>query len=227
MTLPVQQGVSAAGSETSVPFPVGHASGHFGLLVVEAAGGTVATPAGFTLLAVCANTASATKIFIFGRFATSGAESNAALSGGTNNMWGVIVTYSGVNTSTPVHGVAQQSRGSSVNQILVGTTTFLDDCVIFHAIGWAVDNAGPLMSGGATNGDLGSPTVRSDSGTLTNNGGGVIVVDGTLATHGSCRPTSITLGSASALAVVTLALQAADKTLPTLANKSRAVNTGM
>lgn len=224
MTLPAFQ-AAGTGHESSVPWPT-HASGHFGLLVVESAGGTIATPSGWTPLTSIDNSAFAVKLTVFYRFATSAAESNAALSGGTNNMWGVIVTYTGVNTSTPIYSLSQLPRGSSTGQSAPGLQTFLDDCMIVHCIAWAVDNAGPLASS-PVNAGLGSLSERSDSGTVTNNGGGVIVFDGTLATFGAIGPTTFTLGSASALACVTLALQAADKTDNRTANKSRAVNTGM
>lgn len=222
MTLPAFS-AAGTGSETAPAWPT-HAAGDFGLLLVETASTLIDTPTGWTKIVQCDG--GLTSLALFYRFATSGAEGAPTLSGGFNHKWGVILTYTGVNTSTPVHGIAQMQCVSTTGQTLVGTQTFLDDCMIMAAAAYALDSAGPISSG-ETNPSLGSIAERYDAGTITGNGGGIIVIDGTKASLGVVEPTDITLSSASQLASVTLALQAADKTLPTLDRKSRIVNTGM
>lgn len=222
MTLPAFS-AAGTGSETAPAWPT-HAAGDFGILLVETASGAIATPAGWTKVTQLDH--GLTSLAMFYRFATSGAEGAPSLSGGFNHLWGVILTWTGVNTATPIHGLSVSPAVSTTSQALPGTRPFLDDCRIVQACGWALDSAGPISSG-ETNAVLGSLTERYDAGTITGNGGGIIVLDGTLATAQSVPPTSITLSAASALACITVALQAADKILPTLANKSRAVNTGM
>lgn len=94
MTLPAFS-AAGSGSETAPAWP-SHSAGDLGVLLVESAGGTVATPTGWIAGPVCDNAAFSTKMSTFYRFATSGAESAPSLSGGTNHMWGVILTYTGV-----------------------------------------------------------------------------------------------------------------------------------
>ncbi len=222
MTLPAF-GLAGTGSATAPAWPT-HVAGDFGLLFVETESATITTPADWTLITQCDH--GLTSLAAFYRFATSAAETAPTLAGGFNHKWGVILTFTGVNTATPYHALAVQPRGSTTGQNLVGTSTFLDDCMIVHGGSWGADTAGPLSSG-ETNAALGSVTERYDAGTITGNGGGIVVVTGTLATRASIGPTAITLSSISMMATVTIALQAADKTLPTLANKSRIVNAGM
>lgn len=223
MTLPAFK-AAGTGSETAPAWPT-HASGDFGLLCVETSSGTVTTPSGWTLVGSVAASGVPTSLFVFYRFATSSSETAPSLAGGNNHLWGAIVTYTGVNTSTPVHGVAVQPQKTSADHTLPGSTTFLDDCMIVHACAYGADNAGP-MSSGETNADLGSLTERYDAGTITGNGGGVVIIDGTKATAGRFRGTVVTMTS-TGTAALTVALQAADKTIPTLGGKSRIVNAGM
>jgi hypothetical protein len=222
VTLPAFSAVGT-GSETAPAWPT-HAAGDFGILFVESQAGTIATPTGWTALPACASTT--TKLSMFYRFATSAAEGAPSLSGGTDHMWGVILTYTGVNTSTPIHGVSVQPRVTGTAHVIPGTTTFIDDCLIVLAVAWAPDNAGPLSSG-ETNADLGSLSERYDAGTVTGNGGGLVVLDGTLATHGKVGLTAITFSAGGVIAMACLALQDATKTFTFLNVKSRAVNTGM
>lgn len=227
MTLPAYKDVGTA-SETTPTWPT-HVAGDFAILPVKHSlnSGGITTPAGWTKRGTYAHGVNADYVSLFYRRALSASETNPSLGGGGNYYWGRIITFTGVNTDTPIHAPASSWSNSSADQGSPGTTTRLDDCLIVNVFGWDADNAGPLYSSALANADLANVTIRSDSGTITNNGGGLIVITGELATKGTIRPTSFTLSAATFAESITFALQAADKTLPTLARKSRIVNTGM
>lgn len=231
MTLPAFS-AAGTGSETSAAWP-SHSTGDLGLLFVNstnnANNATVDTPSGWTLLTAFESfTGNFVRLSIFYRFATSGSETAASLSSpnSVQYLWGTIVTFTGVNTSTPVHSLVTQAMDSQATQWLPGTVTVLDDCLIVQVAAWNNDSAGPLFSG-ETNSTLGSLTERYDAGTITNNGGGLYVCTGTLATKGAAGPTQVTMSTGGALAAATIALQAADKTDIKLGQKTRVINTGM
>lgn len=222
---PAYSGVGTA-SETAPTWPT-HAAGDFGLLVVEHPDGTIATPSGWTALdnMPVINSAFSARISIFYRFATSGAEGAPSITH-VNHCWGVVLTFTGVDTDTPTHGLTVGWRASTSAQSMIGTQTLLDNCMIVNVFAWALDNAGPLSSAEA-NAALTNVAERYDGGTITGNGGGVIVITGELETKAVVPQTSFTLSASSAGAMATLALQKSGLTLPNLASKTRIVNTGM
>jgi hypothetical protein len=231
MTLPAFKAVGT-GSETAPAWPT-HAAGDFALLCVSSANNTdtalIDTPSGWTaILALESFAGNHVRLSVFYRFATSSSETAPTLSGPNafGYKYGTIVTYTGVNTATPINGISQQAMNSQATQWLPGISTFIDDCMIVHVVTYNNDDAGPLFSG-ETNSTLGSLTERFDAGTITGNGGGIYVCDGTLATHGTCGPTQVTMSTGGGLAAVTLALQAADKQDNRIGQRTRQVNTGM
>ncbi len=232
MTLPAYSDIGV-GSETSAAWPT-HSTGHFGILAVEHGNdsASIATPSGWTPIpgGLISSGATNCTLTLFYRFATSGAMANAAVDfngGGTqNHKWGVIITYTGVNTSTPIHSQTSAIWGPATTAVLFpGLQTLLDDCMIVHFGAIANDDAGPL-GGSQTNAGLGSVSERYDGGTATGNGGSLYIFDGTLAAHTRIEPSSVTFSTTVLVSQMVLALCAADKQLPTLGRKSRVVNTG-
>jgi hypothetical protein len=226
MTLPAFKAIGS-GSTGNPSWPAGHAAGDFALLCIEhqLTGSVVTTPSGWSLVRRNEYPNGTTILSVFSRFATSGSETAPTISGPTNHTWSVISTYSGVNTDTPIHG-ACPSWAANNSAGLPGITTYVDDCLIAQIVAWSAASVGPLTSG-ESNSTLGSLTKRFDAGTLAGNGGGLVIYDGTLATHGTFDITSFTCGTATNFACLTLALQAADKNLPILQRKSRVINGGM
>lgn len=227
MTLPAYKDIGTA-SETTPTWPT-HAADDFAILPVKHSlnSGGITTPSGWTKVGTYAHGINSDYLSLFYRRATSSSETNPSLAGGGNYYWGYIVTFTGVHASTPIHAPASSWSNSSADQSCPGITTRLDDCLIVSCFGWDADNAGPLYSANLANADLASVTIRGDSGTITGNGGGLLTITGQLASKATIRATSFTLSAAAFGENVTFALQAADKTLPTLAPKSRIVNTGM
>ncbi len=229
MTLPAFS-AAGTGDENTVAWPT-HAAGDLGILCVEHSnsGTTIPTPTGWTPMPGTPIDPGATFnvcLSVFYRFATSNAMTAATIAGTVNHRWGVILTYTGVNTGNPIHALTSAYFGPANTAMSApGLTTLLDDCMIVTVIAWSPDDAGPLGSS-PTNAALGSVNERSDSGTITGGGGGIYVFDGTLATHTTIGPSAVTMSSAALGAILVFALTAADKTLPTLGRKSRVVNMG-
>lgn len=214
---------AGTGSETAPAWPA-HSAGDFGLLVVEHPTVTISTPAGWTALTgmPVVHTTTAVRLSVFYKFATSGAEAAPSISN-ADHCWGVILTFTGVNTLNPIHLLAIGDNVNATSQCAPGLTTTLDDCMVVCAFAYAADDAGPLSSG-ETNSTLASVTERYDAGTITGNGGGLVVITGELASKGSFAQTEATLSTSSASAVATIVLQASDQAF---GQKGRIVNTRM
>lgn len=223
MTLPAFK-AAGSGSESSVPWPAGHAVGDFALLACEnhTLGTTLSTPTGFTFACRVPHPITSSVLTVFYRFATSTSEANAALSADADHRWGRIVTYTGVNTANPIHSISTATMVSATSANCPGVSVDLDDCMIVWAMAYSTDSAGPVASAQAQ-AQCGSVTERIDDGTVTGSGGGVTVTDGTLATHTVIGPMNLTWAGASG-ECATIALQAADKTFGSM---SRVINTRM
>lgn len=226
MTLPTF--VSAAtGSETSVT-PGSHTTDDLMITVVAHAnsGTTIATPSGHLVMPGTPVDAGASNIVLSGfyRFATSGAMGNVAISGTVNNAWATTVVYRGVNKSSPFFSPVSGIHQLAASPIYVpGITTLANDSLYVGFIAWALDDAGPLGSS-PTNFGLGSVTERYDGGTVTNNGSGLYIFDGTLATKATIEYSNVTFSTGSICSVLAIALQSADTHPPTRGRKSQAVN---
>ncbi len=210
MAAPAYQSIGTA-SETAPAWGT-HASGSFGILACEHPTGTIPTPTGWTVLARVSSGVHACILSLFYRFATSGAEGAPDITGsGADHVFGNIIAYTGVNTANPIHGLAVGDNASSVNNCSPGLTTQLDDCTVVNVFAWSPDTAGPESSG-ETNSTLTGVAERYDGGTITGNGGGLVIIEGTMASKGSFAQTEITLTTSSASPVVTVALQSSTQT---------------
>lgn len=206
MTLPVPQGIGV-GSETSCAWPAGHQAGDWGFLFVEHGGAVVATPTGWTIIPGFPIDQGGGSIMSgFMRKATSSSEGNAALAGGSNHMWGVIVTARGADPTTPVHAVATQKQlGATTTGSAPGLQTTVADCLVFHIVAWSLDSAGPNASAWA-NASLANVAEQYDAGTITGDGGGLTIATGEKAAAGALGLGSVTLTS-TAFTAATMAIQ--------------------
>lgn len=229
MTLPTWSATGSS-SETSVSWPT-HVAGDVGILAVSHGnfGTTITTPSGWTAFPgspVDPGTTFNVCLSLFYRVATSNAEGAATIAGTVNYKFGVIITYAGVMSNHPIHGITSAFWSPAQSPIACpGISTLLNDCLIVYVISWSTDDAGPLGSA-ETNGSLSSINERFDGGTTTGGGGGLIIWDGQLSTLGTIGPATVTTSTNNLAAIMVFALTPADKTLPTLGRKSRAVNTG-
>lgn len=223
MTLPAF-GAAGTGTTGDPSWP-SHSTGHLGLLFVESSGANpVDTPSGWTVITGFPVVTPSTRLSGFYKFAASGSETAPTVTGTSlDHTWAVIVTYTGVNALNPFHLVATSISNSTTRKGWPGLTTYLADCMIVNVLAWQIDNAGPLGSG-EVNADLGSLTERYDAGTISGDGGGLYINDGTKAARGSFTFTEVTFSSAVVAGFATIALQAADQTFGL---KSRIINTRM
>lgn len=191
MAAPTLQAVGT-GHETSVAPPT-HAAGDWMFLPVEHDAGTVPTPAGWTIVpGFPVVQSAATHLSLFMRKATSGAEGNAAISGGTDHQWGVIFTVRGADLTDPIHASATAYQvGSTTAAWAPGLETDEADCLVIHILGWGIDDAGPIASSWA-NTSLTGVTEQYDAGTITGDGGGITIASGTLATAGAVTRGTVT-----------------------------------
>ncbi len=228
MTLPAYKDVGT-GSETAPAWPT-HIAGDFALLCVSHAnvGTSIATPSGWTALAgspVEVDDTADVICTLFLKVAASSSETAPTITtGGASYVWGVIITFTGVNTTTPVHRSTPGWSGSTVC-FSPGLTTLVADSLLVQVIAHSADSVGPYASAESNATPSISLIKRYDAGTTTGNGGGIIIFTGQKATIGIIAPTAFTAvaGFASSLAI---ALQAADKQLPILERRTRIYNTG-
>lgn len=193
------------GSETSVA-PPAHTDDDWLVLLVETTSGTVTTPAGWTPRGSIPAAAGTTSGFVFVRKVGVGETvGNAALAGGSNHLWGVIVRLRGADPTTPFAAIAFAYATAA-------TTTGFTPSVFVEstqgkfavmAMGWALDNAGPLASAWA-NASLTNVTEIYDAGTVTNDGGGITIATGDLSGGGPALvgPGTATLTSTMAIGLM-------------------------
>lgn len=186
------------GHESSVTPPT-HAADDWLYLIAECSSGTIATPTdwaiapGFPLT----HNGGSTVLSVFRRLAVNGSTPNAALSGGTNHMWGVICAVTGADLDEPqMSEAASPGTGASVSGYAPGLVTREDNAVILAMIAYSLDSAGPIGSA-AANSSLSSVTEEYDAGTVTNDGGGLVCISGAKASAGTVLPTTCTLTSTS------------------------------
>ncbi len=232
MTLPTYIGTGTP-SETSFAWPAGHAVDDICLIGVEHGNqsASIATPSGFGRVTATQINAGAvnTSLTVLYKFATSTSEANVTIAfaaGGTqDHKWAGGVVYRGVNKNTPFHARTSSVWTPAFTTVFApGIFTLIDDCMIVGFCTWSNDDAGPLASAPA-NTSLGSVSEREDSGTVTGNGGGLTIWDGTLASHGFTEMSTLTFSTSILGAQLVIALCPADKGLSTLRQQSRTVNT--
>lgn len=207
---------AGTGSETSLVWPT-HVTGDLALVFVETAANAVTTPTGCTVIPgfpIQNDASSNTRLYGYYRFATSASEAALAIPGGApNHAWGTIILYENVHQTQPFHAI---STAYHFNAMTVGffpsIRTHVDDCKVVNVCSYNTDNAGP-MSSAETNADLASLTERYDAGTITGNGGGLIVIDGNKAAAGDVTRTTITLSSSSICCATIALAPIADETI--------------
>ncbi len=230
MTTPAFKAVGT-GHETTPVIPT-HAAGDFMLLACSHAnvGTTMPTPSGWIKpmgLPVEVDDTADVILNLFYRFALTSSETNPTITtASASYAWGVVYTATGVNTATPIHRIA---TAWSVNTApyLPGVTTLVSDSLILQLSASSQDTAADIIVTSSNSG-LASPglTLRYSAGTATGNGGGVQIFEGGFAAIGAVPPTVLTVTPTGFLACATIALQAADKTLPTIPSRGRIYNLG-
>jgi hypothetical protein len=94
------------------------------------------------------------------------------------------------------HRGRQSGTGASVSGYAPGVCTNVANTVVLSMIAHSLDSAGPIGSA-PTNAGLTSVTEEYDAGTVTNDGGGLVIISGAKATAGTVAATTCTLTSTS------------------------------
>ncbi len=198
----------------NIPWPT-HITNDIGILVVETANEAVTTPSGWTAVAsspqgtgTAAGTA-ATRLSMFWRRAASAAETAAAIADSGDHQDGAIMVFRGcITTEDPIHvSTGSVNATASTSATLPSVTTTVDDCVVVQAIAHGIDSNTAQLSGWTHGGALIGLTQILNESTKTKNGGGVGAVYGNLSTAGASGTTGVTLATAFAVGMITIALK--------------------
>jgi hypothetical protein len=224
---PTFQAVGTAGQGVGdvVALWPAHLADDVGLLFVETDGAeAVAAPAGWTAVT---NTpvinGTATRLSVFWRRATSGAETDPTVVDPGNHCYARIATFRGcITTGDPwdVVGVGGTSGGTTTNVTFPGVTTTVADTLVVAVMSWASDSAGPLLTTFA-NANLTGLAEQGDEGTTQGSGGGIAFATGTKAAAGATGDTTGTASLALNYACIHIALR------PPIAGNSGSLSTSI
>lgn len=206
-------GTSATATGAVSPaWPV-HQINDIALLFIESAGGeaaTLSTPAGFVQVTGSpqntGTTTNGTRITVFWARATSAAMAAPTVADPGNHVYAQILTYRGVVTSGNPWNVTGGGvkAAASTSVTVTGVTTTVANTLVVQVV--ARDNSSAAAAFSAvTNAALTGLTERSDAGTVSGNGGGFDVWDGTKAAAGATGNTTANVTS-SINAFLTIAL---------------------
>lgn len=154
---------------------------------------------------------SGTICWAYWKFATSAAETVSVPNTDTvtyNHRYGVIATFRGVDSTTPIHGYAMSNVSSgapSTSVTFPSKTTTINNTMIVNAMSYDTDTTTPQFTLGS-NASLTSLTKQFDGATSVGDGGGIAICTGFLATAGASGSTTGTLSTSSAQAKFAIAL---------------------
>ena len=204
MAAPILGGIGAQGSATgaaTINWPA-HVSGLFSVLLIHHTGATVtptqangqlSTTGVFTNF-LC-NTPQVTgpggdNGVCYSRWGVSTGTSDTSVV--TNDMgdhaFGYIITFSGCNTSSPIHVDSSGSQTTSTSLSITGNTTTLTDILNVYLLAGAIDGTTNKIfdTNSPSNANLTSLTKQLDITSAVNNDGGQLaIVTGSLATPGA------------------------------------------
>jgi hypothetical protein len=200
-------GLSGSGDLT-IPLPTSWAAEQLAIIVLYLDGGTASTPTGWTIVSGAPWGSATPKLYAFTRFLQAG-DSNPITtisSSGTLCSVGAIVTYNGVNTTTPVEVVGAASAGTGTPMTAAEITTLTAAAFALGLCGRG-DNevAGSQTFGGSATG----VTERLDSGTLTGDDAEVSLYDKEIASPGATGAGSATTSATDPWVSVIIALKPA------------------
>lgn len=217
MTLPTYFDFGSLRTSTAggtVAWPVGHLADDIGILVVQTANETVATPSGWTQISLspqgtgAQSVAGSTGVAVFWKRATSAAEADVTLADTGDHQIARIYVFRGCDTgAAPIEAAAGGTVDTADTAVALSTgSSTVADCLAVAVLTNATDTSSSQTSGWA-NSALASVTVRNDKNAVTGVGGGITVVTGEKAVAGALGTWTATLLNASLQAYVTFALR--------------------
>jgi hypothetical protein len=217
-TLPAFRSVGALSHSTSslgsVALPSGHTTNDLLVLMIQTSNQAPSpvcpstwTQAGPQNGAGTAGNANANRLIVCWK-RDGGSETNPAVADSGDHQMAAIAAYSGVaTTGDPFHFLSSGTKATaSTSFSATGGQTAVDNSLVVVIGGASIDATSTTQCGSATNTDLGSLTERLDSFDVDGTGGGFCLEDGTKVTAGSVGATTLTEGTSTADAWMTLAL---------------------
>ncbi len=202
-------GTPASGTSSVSPgLPSGWAADDLHLLTVNnKRAETLSTPTGFTLVDNAVPTAD-NKVTAFERNAVGGDGAPLVPDPG-DHLYAVIMGLRNPSGGTLVIEAVAKSVVSvaSTSVTWPSVTTLGPDRLIVHLMADGRDAVGARFSGEA-NANLANLTERFDNGVTSNDGGGLIIVTGEMASAGATGTTTGTLSVAATQALLTIAIVA-------------------
>ncbi len=194
MALPTfySEGTQANGvGDVTYDWPA-HAADWVGILMVQTAAESVATPSGWTLIGTCqtgtGGSSGSVGIWVFWRRATSGSEASVTITDPGDHQVGRIITIrDAVNSGNPINltNTDTKSTAQTGASIVVGTTT-VNNCYVLGIFAGAIDSATFQGSTNITDGSLTSVGFEGWVNTTDGVGGGFYLGSGAKITAGSC-----------------------------------------
>lgn len=201
---------SAGTNSVNVAWPA-HVAGDLGLMVIETGGEgtTLAVPAGWTAVTGSPVTAVATtagsKLQVWYKFATSGAEAQVATGDSGDHQVARIITFRGVNQTTPfdVTPVTATKTTASTTVTWDSITTVTPAATIVLIATRPDDTTSVTSFNTPTNSALAELFERGEAGSNAGHGGGFVIVTGIKPTPGATGTTTanITTAAGAALSV--------------------------
>jgi hypothetical protein len=150
--------------------------------------------------------ATATSLTVFWGFVDSTSPTAPISSDSGDHQHGVIFNFRGCAAPTPIDVTAGDTGASSTSVAIPGATPTFGGQLVFAIMARATDLAGGQCASEA-NADLVGLVERVDSGSTTQNGGGLCAFTGIREPASAYGATSTTLGTASVQARISIALR--------------------
>lgn len=199
-TVPTVVSVGTIFNNTGVPtatLPGTHAANDILLLLIQTSNEAFTTPTNYKRLGPAngwgnSATAGSLRLFAFWK-RDGGAESAPTLTDSGDHTMGVMIALRGCATGQdPIRLLGnQQKRATSTTGTGPVGTTKIDNSLILTIFAHGIDSA-TAQASAAANASLSSVTEQFDGSTTDGTGGGIVVISGTMVTHGDVVATTTT-----------------------------------
>jgi hypothetical protein len=198
----------------SVVWPTPHQVDDIGILFLESAAQTPATPSGWTLIGGTSTGTpgddAATGLWAYWKRATSAAEANAEVADVGDHVRGRILLFRGCETSgSPISGtpVTGEAATATTAVSISCPAPLVDETLVVSSVSNSIDTTGNLtVTTDWANSSLTDFARRSSGNHASGNGGGFDTATGVKAVAGVVSATTTILATASAQAKLAFAL---------------------
>lgn len=150
--------------------------------------------------ATCPGDSNCTRVTVFYTTSITVDDNWTTSDSGDRQMGGVIAVTEGTyNAGDPFDACRTSTQtGATQDVIILGTTTTIDDTMVFAAAsGDSPDKNSSTEFSAPANSNLSAVTEQIDKASNTGGGGSLVVITGTLATYGAVGTTTATAGASA------------------------------